>query len=163
MSRLAAVVLWLSLGNAEVLATPWRAVTLEAGQELRFRVQKLERVTGSSGKCIEEGRNGDEPEEFILSATCPGVRTTMVWKTDGSRLNVMACAEGDPPPPNLLKLRKQLQAEVRAWKSVTACVRNGHVELWGWVLKPAELEKLKALELKHGHDSVVNHVELVEE
>ncbi len=164
MSRLAAALaLTLALGNAEVLVTPWRAVTLESGQALTFRVSKLERIAGSAGKCIEEGLSGDEPEQFTLSASCAAVRTVMVWRTDGSRLNVLACAEGDPPPPALLRLRQKVQGEVRGWKSVTACVRNGHVELWGWVLKPLDLEKVKALEAKHGRESVVNHVELVEE
>lgn len=153
----------LALSNAEVLTAPYRAVTLDPGQRRLFRAPGLERVTGSSGICVAEGMDGSEPETFWVEGQCGGVRTSLVWLKDGTRLHVMACAEEADRTQRLVKLRQRLQGEVKELKSVTACVRNGKVELWGWVATEAQQKKVAALELKHGLDNVKNRVELIEE
>jgi hypothetical protein len=163
MRAVVAGIVCLTLGSAEVLqGVRYRAVTLAPNERKRFRVPMLERVTASSGQCIEEGMDVEEPETFWLDGTCSGVRTAMVWLTDGSRVTVLACAEGAGAPAKLVKLRAKAQAEVKGWRSVTACVREGAVELWGWVETEAELKKVRALERKLG-DDVHSKVELIEE
>ncbi len=164
MSRLlVATVALLSLGASETLqGVKYRAVTLEPSQRKLFRVPNLERVTGASGRCIEEGIDLEHVESFWLEGTCSGVRTTLVWLNDGTRIHVMACAEEDRTPA-LVKLRQKLQSDVKGWKSVTACVRNGMVELWGWVPEAADKKKLNALELKYGLDHVKDRVDVLEE
>lgn len=153
----------LLLGAAEQLTGEYRAVTLEVGQRRQFRVPRLERVTGSSGRCLEEGMDGEEAEAIWIEASCAGVRTSLVWKTDGKRVHVMACAE-DPETRSAeqLKLRQRLEKDLKGLKSVTACVRNGKVELWGWVKTEVELGQLKALEKKYGLDAVRSYAELLE-
>jgi hypothetical protein len=74
----------------------------------------------------------------------------------------MACAEPEERTAEQVKLRKALQAQVKAWKSVTACVRNGRVELWGWVKTAADQKKLDALEAKYGLEKVRSFVEVIE-
>lgn len=149
----------LSLGAAEVLSGEYRAVTLEVGQRRQFRVPKLETVTGSSGRCVEEGMDQEEPEAIWIEASCPGVRTSLVWKKDGSRVHVMACAEDlEGRSPAQLKLRQKVQGELKQ-KSVTACVRNGRVELWGWYRTDAEGAQLAALEKKYGLEQLRNFAE----
>jgi hypothetical protein len=162
MKPLALAIPLLFLGSAEVLKDGYRAVTLEPGGRARFRVPNLETVTGSSGRCIEEGMDQEEPETFFLEASCGGVRTSLAWKKDGTRVHVMACAEPEERTPAQVKLRKQVQAQLKAWKSVTACVKNGRVELWGWVLTPADKKKVAELEAKFGMEKVRSFVELVE-
>lgn len=152
----------LFLGSAEVLKEDYRAVTLEPGGRARFRVPNLEYVTGSSGRCIEEGMDSEEPETFFLEASCAGVRTSLAWKKDGTRVHVMACAEPEERTAEQVKLRKVLQGQVKAWKSVTACVKNGRVELLGWVKTAADKKKMGALEAKYGLDRVRSFVELIE-
>jgi hypothetical protein len=152
----------LLLGAAEVLREDYRAVTLEPGGRARFRVPDLEYVTGSSGRCIEEGLDSEEPETFVLVASCAGVRTSLAWKKDGTRVHVMACAEPEDRTAEQVKLRKTLQGQVKAWKSVTACVRNGRVELLGWVKTAADQKKLGALEAKYGLEKVRSFVEVIE-
>lgn len=152
----------LLLGSAEVLKEDYRAVTLDPGGRLRFRVPNLEYVTGSSGRCIEEGMDSEEPETFFLEASCGGIRTSLAWKKDGTRVHVMACAEPEERTAEQVKLRKTLQGQVKAWKSVTACVKNGRVELWGWVKSAADKKKMGALEAKYGLDRVRSFVELIE-
>jgi hypothetical protein len=150
----------LSIGAAELLTGEYRAVTLEVGQHRQFRVPKLETITGSSGRCVEEGLDSEEPESIWIEASCSGVRTSLVWKTDGTRVHVMACAEDvETRTPALLKLRQKVQGELKSLKSATACVRNGKVELWGWYRTDAEGAQLAALEKKYGLDSVRSHVE----
>jgi len=153
----------LSLNAAELLSGDYRAITLEVGQHRQFRVPKLETVTGSSGRCVEEGVDSEEPESIWIEASCSGVRTSMVWKKDGSRVHVMACAE-DPGTrtPAMLKLRQKVQNDVKSLKSVTACVRNGRVELWGWFKTAAEGAQVTALEKKYGLESVRSFVEKLE-
>lgn len=163
MRTLLALLVLLPLGAAEVLkGEAYRAVTLEPKQRKQFRVPGLERVTGASGKCIEEGMDVEEPETFWLEATCGGVRTALVWLTDGTRISVMACAEEERTPAQL-KLRQALQAEVKRWRTVTACVREGRVELWGWVKTAEEKKKLTALETRYGLDLVRDRVEIIGE
>lgn len=152
--------LWV-LGAAEVLSEDYRAVTLEPGGRARFRVPRLDTVTGSSGRCIEEGMDTEEPETFWLEASCGGVRTSLAWRKDGTRIHVMACAEPEERTAAQVKLRKALQASLKGLKSVTACVKNGRVELWGWVKTPADQKKMTALEAKHGLDKVRSFVELI--
>lgn len=153
----------LMLGSAEVLSGDYRAVTLEVGQRRHFRVPKLETITGSSGRCLEEGLDGDEPEAIWIEATCAGVRTSMVWKKDGSRVHVMACAEDlETRTPALLKLRKKIEGELKGSKTVAACVRNGRVELWGWVKTDAEGTLIASLEKKYGLDSLRSFAEKIQ-
>lgn len=154
------VVALLSLSSAELLTGEYRAVTLEVGQHRQYRVPGLETVTGSSGRCIEEGMDSEEPEAIWLEASCSGVRTSLVWKKDGTRVHVMACAE-DPQTrtPAQLKLRQKVQGELKASRTVTACVRNGRVELWGWVRTDAEGAQLAALEKKHGLEQLRSFAE----
>lgn len=157
-----ALALLLVLSGAEVLSGDYRAVTLEVGQRSRFRVPKLETITGSSGRCLEEGLDGEEPEAIYIETSCAGVRTSLVWRNDGKRVHVMACAE-DPETrsPLLLKLRQKIQGELKNLKSVTPCVRNGRVELWGWVRTDADEAAVKAIEKKYGQDQVRSHAEKV--
>lgn len=160
MKLLLGMVTLLSLGAAELLSGDYRAVTLEVGQHRQFRVPKLETITGSSGRCLEEGMDSEEPEAIWIEATCAGVRTSLVWKKDGSRVHVMACAE-DPQTrtPALLKLRKKIEGELKGSKTVAACVRNGKVELWGWVKTDAEGALIASLEKKYGLDSLRSYAE----
>ncbi|MBL8923736.1 MAG: hypothetical protein JNJ54_33080 [Myxococcaceae bacterium] len=159
MKPLAALLTFLTLGAAEQLGdTRYRAVTLEPAQRKMFRVADLEKVTAASGRCIEEGMDVDEPQTFWLEATCGGVRTTFAWKKDGTRVHVMACAEDAKRSSALVKLRQRVQQELKAMKSVTACVRGERVELWGWALSPKERDAVSALANKHGLE---NHVELL--
>jgi hypothetical protein len=162
-SMINALALALSLGAAELLSGDYRAVMLEVGQHRQFRVPKLETITGSSGRCLEEGMDSEEPESIWIEASCAGVRTSLVWKTDGTRVHVMACAE-DPETrtPAQLKLRQKVQAELKGSKTVTACVRNGKVELWGWVRTDAEAAQLAALEKKHGLDQLRSFAEKIQ-
>ncbi len=157
------IVTLLMLGSAEVLSGDYRAVTLEVGQRRHFRVPKLETITGSSGRCLEEGLDGEEPEAIWIEATCAGVRTSMVWKKDGSRVHVMACAEDlETRTPALLKLRKKIEGELKGSKTVAACVRNGRVELWGWVKTDAEGTLIASLEKKYGLDSLRSFAEKIQ-
>ncbi|MDP1823434.1 MAG: hypothetical protein Q8L48_09335 [Archangium sp.] len=154
------LVVALLLSSAELLTGDYRAVTMEVGQHRQFRVPKLETITGSSGRCLEEGMDSEEPDSIWIEASCAGVRTSLVWKKDGSRVHVMACAE-DPETrtPALLKLRQKVQGELKGSKSVTACVRNGKIELWGWVKTDAEVAQLAALEKKYGLESLRSFAE----
>ncbi|MCA2981825.1 MAG: hypothetical protein INH41_05925 [Myxococcaceae bacterium] len=150
------------LAGAEPLGPArFRAVTLEPGQRRSFRVERLEKVTAASGRCVEEGLDVDEPETFWLEASCSGVRTTLAWRRDGSRVAVLACAEDEKRAPALVKRRQKLQAELKALKGVTACVRNGTVELWGWALTPTEAGQVAALARRLGEEQVTNKVELL--
>lgn len=151
----------LSLNAVEVLSGEYRAVTIETGQRRIFRVPNLETITGSSGRCVEEGLDGETMEAIWIEASCEGVRTSMVWKKDGTRMHVMACAEDvETRTSAQLKLRQQVQKEVKAHKSVTACVRNGRVEVWGWVMSEDDLATFTTLEKKH-RDTVKSFVEVV--
>lgn len=152
----------LTLGAAELLSGEYRAVTIETGQRKLFRVTNLETITGSSGRCVEEGLESAEADSIWIEASCVGVRTSLVWKKDGKRVHVMACAEDvETRTAAQLKLRQQLQKELKANKAVTACVRNGRVELWGWVQSDAEQTQLDAVLKKHGLDAVKSFAERI--
>jgi len=141
----------------------FRAVTLDPGARVRFTVPDLERVTGSSGSCIEESLDSELPGTLVLHATCAGLRTTLAWKKDGTRVSLMACAEDEDRPEALVKVRKQVQQALKRVKTATACVRNGRVEVWGWVTTEPEKKQIAALEKKYGLDTVRSHVELLED
>lgn len=152
----------LFLGG-ETLTGEYRAVTIEVGQRRQFQVPKLETITGSSGRCLEEGMDMEVPDAIWIEASCSGVRTSLVWKKDGSRVHVMACGEEvENRPANLFKLRQKLDKDLKAIKSVTACVRNGRVELWGWYKTEAEGKQVLAIVKKHGLEEVRNFVEKLE-
>lgn len=154
--------LLLVLSGVEVLTGDFRAVTVETGQRVQFRVPRLETITGSSGRCVEEGMSSDEPDTLWLEGSCSGVRTALAWKKDGSRVHIMACAEDvEERTAEQLKLRQRVQQELKRWKSVTACVRKGQVQLWGWVKAQSDLEAMTALERKHG-GAVRSFVERIE-
>lgn len=160
MIRAALMVLLVVTGGAEVLdAGGLRAITLTKGERRTFRVPDLDKVTGNTGRCIEEGLDTEEAGSLYVEALCGGVRTTVAWKKDGARVQLLVCAE--EAAGELLPLRKALQGELRAHRGVTACVRNGRVELWGWVRKEADLQRMLGLERKHP-GKVRNFVELVE-
>lgn len=153
----------LVLLGAETLSGDYRAVTIEVGSRKQFQVPKLETITGSSGRCLEEGMDMEVPDAIWIEASCAGVRTSLVWKKDGSRVHVMACGEEvENRPPALFKLRQKLEKELKALKSVTACVRNGRVELWGWYRTDAEGAQVTAIVKKHGLDEVRSFVEKLE-
>jgi hypothetical protein len=157
-----ALLLLLVLGGAEPLVGRYRAVTLEPGQRRTFRVTGLETVTGSTGRCVEESIDEEEADALALQASCGGVRTTLAWKKGGERVHIMACAEAEDRQPALVSFRKTVQAQLKGSKTVTACVRNGRVELWGWASSEDELKHMGALEKKYGMDRVRSFVELLE-
>lgn len=140
----------------------YRAVTLAFEERKLFKIPEVDRLTGSSGVCLEESLDIEEAQTLAITATCEGVRTSMVWLKDGTRIHMLACAEGRVMRPDLKTLRAKLQGELKKWKSATACIRNGRVELWGWVEEPADKEKVAAIAAKYDAERVVNKVELVE-
>ncbi len=139
----------------------YRAVTLEPLERKAYRVKNLDEVTGASGRCVREGVDAtDGFETFWVQADCGGLRTTMVWKKDRTRMHVMVCAEDEEGRNDtLVAQRKRVAAEVKGFRAVTACVRNGRVELWGWVFTEADLKKLNKLVAKHQFDTVRSFVE----
>ena len=145
-----------ALAQESLLGPQYRALTLEPKEQRVVPVPGLEKVTGASGQCIEEEVSGDDA--LTLVATCPGVRTTMAWLKDGSRVHVMACAEGAERPPALLARRKKAQADLKSIKGVTACIRSGRLELLGWTLDKAERAAVARVAKKHGGD---DHTEKV--
>lgn len=140
----------------------YRAVTLEPGQQKSFVLPGVEKLTGNSGECLEEGLMPDSLETLFIRALCPGVRTSLAWKADGTRLHILACSEGAERGAAVLALRKKVQAALKKEKAVTACVRGGHVELLGWAFSEAALARWVALARAHGAQ-VESHVELVED
>lgn len=151
------------MADPEVLERiSFRAVTLGKDQRRHFKIPQVERVTASSGACLEETLDIDQTQTLIITATCEGLRTSMVWLKDGTRIHILACAEGAVLKPELKKLREKLQKELKSWKSATACVRNGRVELWGWILNPDHKEQIAKIVAKYDPEKVVNKVELVE-
>ena len=151
-----------ALAGPEVLVgVRFRAVTIPFEENRSFKIPGVERITAASGACLEESLDVEETQTLIITAACEGVRTSMVWLKHGTRIHMLACAEARDPNPELKKLRSKLQVELKAWKSATACVKNGRVELWGWVEKQEDKDKIAALALKHG-DKVLDKVEYVE-
>ena len=158
------VVVLLAAGGPEVLkGIRYRAVTLANGERKLFKIPDVERVTGSWGACLEETVDLEETETLAITATCESMRTSMVWLKDGTRIHMLACAEGPSVSAPMKKLRAKLQGDLKKWKSTTACVRNGRVELWGWVESPADRDRIAALMEKQDPSKVVNKVELIEE
>lgn len=144
----------LALAQESLVGPQYRAFTLDPGERRVVPVPGLERVTGASGQCIEEELT--ELQSLTLVATCAGVRTTLAWLHDGARMHFMVCAEGDDRLPALVQRRKKLQAELKAMKGVTACIRAQRIELLGWAQDKKEKAKLAQLAKKHGAD---DHVE----
>ena len=151
-------------GAIDVLTEPYRAVTIEKGERRRFRVATLETVTGSSGRCVEEGVDSEEIDTIWIEGACSGLRTVMVARANGTAVQVMACSE-DPETrtPEQLKLRQKVQGELKKHRTITACVRNGRVELWGWWKSDAEAATVSAIVKKYGVDRVRNLVEKLPE
>ena len=140
----------------------YRAVTLAHDERKQFKIPDVDRLTASTGLCLEESLDVEETGTLIITASCAGVRTSMVWLKDGTRIHMLACAEDPVLNPELKKLRLKLQGELKAWKSATACVRNGRVELWGWIEEPDDKDKIAKIASKYDVEKVVNKVELVE-
>jgi hypothetical protein len=157
----------LTLSSTETLKDiRFRAVTLEPNERREFVVPKLERVTAASGKCVEESAALDATSSLTLAAECSGIRTSLAWLSDGKRIYIMACAESDegfPRTPAQLSLRKKVQAALKKTKTVTACVRNNRVELWGWVHDEKEMREVQQLEKKWGIELLRSFVERLPE
>lgn len=141
----------------------YRAVTLDHEERKMFKIPDVEKVTGSSGACLEETLDLEETQTLVLTATCESVRTSMVWLKDGTRIHMLACAEGKGVRADLKKLRVKWQGDLKKWKSVTACVRGGRVELHGWVDQKEDHERIAAMALKADPEKLVNKVELIDE
>lgn len=135
----------------------YRAVTLDPGQRRVFKVPGLERLTASSGTCLEEELA--EEETIAVDPKCAGVRTSLLWLQGGQRIHLMACAEDEGREPALVKARQKVQADLRAFKGATACIRYKRIELLGWVLTPEEKAKVAQVAKKHGADDKVEKVE----
>ena len=148
-------------GPEVLVGVRYRAVTIGFEENKSFKVPDVERITASSGACLEETLDVEETQTLIITAACEGVRTSMVWLKDGTRIHMLACAEDRELKPELKKLRTRLQGELKAWKSATACVRNGRVELWGWVEKQEDKDRIVTLAQKYG-EKVLDKVEYVE-
>jgi hypothetical protein len=149
-------------GVEKLAGLRYRAVTLEPGQKKSFLLPGVEKLTGNSGDCLEEGLEPDTVETLFIRAHCPGLRTSLAWKADGTRLHILACSEARERSAELLKLRKKVEAALKKEKAVTACVRAGHVELLGWAFSDAEVARFVALARAQG-ERVESHVELVED
>ena len=147
-------------GEPETLSGRYRALTLNPNERRELRAAGLERVTASSGACLEEGMALDSVETMFIEASCAGVRTSIAWLANGKRIHVLVCAEDETRSTASLKKRQAAQRDLKAWKAVTPCVRAGEVHLLGWANNAAEKEKLSALAKKHG---LVDKVEVLGE
>jgi hypothetical protein len=157
------------LASAAVWAAPellkgvrYRAVTLAPEERKLFTIPEADRVTASSGACLEEALDVENTHTLIITASCEGLRTSMVWLKDGSRIAVLACAEASQTSPELKKLRLKVQGDLKGWKSATACVRNGVVQMWGWVESQEDKDRIARLVEKYGPEKVADKVEYVE-
>lgn len=153
-----AFVAWAN--DPQTLTGRFHALTLNPNERRELKAAGLERVTASSGACLEEGMAFDSVETMFVEATCAGVRTSIAWLSNGKRIHVLVCAEDETRSTASLKKRQKAQAELKAWKSATACVRAGEVHLLGWAQNNAEKEKLAKLAKKHG---LVDKVEVLGE
>jgi hypothetical protein len=161
VTRLWPAVLWLSLGaDPDELTGRYRALTLGPGERRELHARGLERVTGSSGACIEEGLSADTVETMFVQANCASVRTSIAWLQKNVRVHILVCAEAAEVEAPLVKLRQKAQRELKAWKGVTPCVHEHEVQLLGWATSPAEREKLGKLAKKLG---LTDKVELLGE
>jgi hypothetical protein len=150
----------MAWADPEVLSGRYRALTLNPQEHRELRAPGLEKVTGSSGACLEEGLALDSVETVFIEASCAGVRTSIVWLKKNTRVHVLACAEDESRTPATVRLRQKAQAELKAYRAVTACVRGLEVQLLGWAQSPAERQKIAAVAKKLG---VVDKVELLGE
>jgi hypothetical protein len=138
----------------------FRALTLSPKEHRELKLAGLERVTASSGACLEEGMATEMDQTMVIDVTCAGVRTSIAWLKGGVRVHVLICAEDEARPASAVKLRQKAQGDLKAWKSVTACVRGAEVHLLGWAQNPAEKEKLAGVAKRLG---LVDKVEILGE
>lgn len=150
----------VTAGEPELLTGRFRALTLNPNERRELKAVGLERVTASSGACLEEGMSLDSVHTMFVEASCAGVRTSIAWLENGKRIHVLVCAEDETRTAAAHKKRQKAQADLKQWKSVTACVRGGEVHLLGWAQTPAEREKIAAVAKKHG---LVDKVEVLGE
>ena len=52
------------------------SVTLQPGESKQFKIPEVERLTASSGACLEEALDTEEEHTLVITAKCGGVRTT---------------------------------------------------------------------------------------
>jgi hypothetical protein len=156
----ALVLLLLAGGDPEKVTGRYRALTLDPGERRELYVPGLDRVTASSGQCLEEGMVIETVGMMWIQASCAGVRTSLAWLKDGKRVHVMVCAEDETRTDAAVKLRKKAQGEVKAWKGITACIRGQEVHLLGWAQTPAEQQKVAAVAKRWG---LIDKVELLGE
>jgi hypothetical protein len=149
------VLVSLLSGDPEKLTGRFRALTLNPNEHRELSAVGLERVTASSGACIEEGMALDSVETMFVEASCAGVRTSIAWLVNKTRIHILVCAEDETRGTAALKLRQKAQGEIKAWKSVTACVRGQEVHLLGWAQNAGEKAKVAAVAKRLGlHDKV---------
>jgi hypothetical protein len=154
---LAAALALLLLADPEVLkGGAYRAVTIKAGDRKLFKIPDLEKLTGSSGKCIEEGMADTDEGIIAVSAECAGVRTTMAWLNDKRRVTLLVCAEKETTPA-LEKQRSAIAKELRDIGSVTVCIREKTLWLHGWVFTDAQQARVRAIAGKN--ELIENRVE----
>jgi len=147
-------------GEPELLTGRYRALTLNPNETRELKAVGLERVTASSGACLEEGMALDSVHTMFIKASCASVRTSIAWLDNGKRIHVLACAEDETRKSATVKKRQKAQAELKAYKAVTACVQGDEIHLLGWAKSTAEREKLAAVAKKHG---LVDKVEVLGE
>ncbi|MBK7857561.1 MAG: hypothetical protein IPJ65_02825 [Archangiaceae bacterium] len=158
MSGLGLVLLLAAAPGSELITGRFRALTFEPGERRELRAAGLERVTGSSGDCLEEGMAPDAFETLYIEAKCGGVRTSIAWLANQKRIHVLVCAEEVGRSATAVTLRKKAQRLVKGWKSVTACVRGEEVQLLGWARDEAEKVKVAGVARKLG---LVDKVEVL--
>lgn len=144
----------------EELTGRYRAITLGPAERRELHAAGLERVTGSSGRCLEEGMAPDSVETMFVEAKCAGVRTSIAWLKGNKRIHVLVCAEDQARSKAAVKLRERAQRELKGQPSVTACVRGDEVHLLGWAATASEREKLGAAAKRLG---LVDEVEVLGE
>ncbi len=150
----------LLAAEPQALTARFHALTLNPNERRELKAVGLERVTASSGACLEEGMALDTLETMYVEASCAGVRTSIAWLSNGKRIHVLVCAEDETRSTVALKKRQAVQKDLKSWKAVTACVRGQEVHLLGWAQNNAEKDKLAALAKKHG---IIDKVEVLGE
>ena len=163
MIHVTASVALMLLAQAETLDVEFRAVTLAVNERRVFHVPHLDRVTGSTGRCVAEGLDSAETQSFWVQGLCSGMRTVMVWKKNGRRMHLLTCVEGDDASSDVTQNRNAISNELKAMRSVTVCARNGRIEVWGWTQTPKEMDRINAILTKYDRSSVRNFVERIEE
>jgi hypothetical protein len=146
---LAAALSLVLLADPEVLkGGTYRAITIKAGERKLFKIPDLDRLTGSSGKCIEEGMADTDEHIIAISADCAGVRTTMAWLNDKRRVTLLVCAEKETTPA-LEKQRSAIAKELRDISSVAVCIREKALWLHGWVFTDAQQARVRSISDKN--------------